>query len=167
LEQAVADNMLCLQGINTTLFDPAKHRPMDLIALGGQLVMGREPPQSSSSHHSSRGGSSHLHREEDIHRLWQQDRVVKAAAAAAAAAALSKESGLGSEHSSSDSAEGLGDGSEWDEAGESGSGSNWLEAALESGAELLGAGRRQPFRFLSVFKWEARKGWVSGWGLEG
>jgi hypothetical protein len=147
--------------------------------------MGREPPPSAT-HHGSRSSSSssssklwgegpsspHLHREEDIHRLWQQDRVVKAAAAAAAAA-LSKESGTGGDHSSSgsDANSGLGDGSEWDEVGESGSGSNWLEAAIESGAELLGAGRRQPFRFLSVFKWEARKGWVShrgrggaGWG---
>ncbi|KAJ9508024.1 hypothetical protein QJQ45_021361 [Haematococcus lacustris] len=40
----LAKLFLLPEGINTTLFNPAAHTPLDLVALGGELLMGTPPP---------------------------------------------------------------------------------------------------------------------------
>jgi len=162
-----------VQGVNTSLFDPDKYTPLPLRDKA-QLVFGRhwevklgleQPPAAASpaaaaknstllsssraagltvsGHNSSAGTAS------EKRTLLQTQQRAAAAAAAAAAASLRV--------------------TRDDSGPQTTLGSRATTRVLDSGKTLTGEGSsagigsstagRQPFRFISTFKWEQRKGW--------
>jgi hypothetical protein len=171
---AAAAAAACLQGVNTSLYDPDLYTPLPLRDKA-QLVFGRHWEVKLGQEATAALGAD----QDPVLSATEPSAADPAAAAAAAAAAVDEglsgastgsstgaaAAGLskpGAGAAATDSARrGLRETTHNSSSEHSGS-SNGSSAPGSSHGSSAGSGSssvRRPFRFISTFKWEQRKGW--------
>jgi hypothetical protein len=125
--------------VNTTLYDPALHTPLDLRAKS-QLVFGKHWEAKLAERATSQGLNA----------------ATTSQASATGKQTLNADGGTAALRSSDSS----GSSSSRGDTGSSGSrGGGSSSGDSRGGGGSSGGGLKRPFRFISTFKWEPRKGW--------
>lgn len=140
------------QGVNTTLYDPARYTPLDITAKA-QLVFGRtwadkagqQPPAPAAKGGSSGGTAA-------AGLVLPHANATASSTERALLASHGSENSSGSSGNETTSSTTMGQESEGDTGGQQREGG-------DTSAVVGSSGQRRPFRFISTFKWEERKGW--------